>query len=85
VATSIHNAKLLEKTTRQAQRERMLLETTAKIRNSSDLEAILSTTADELRKILNVRKARLEIDVDAALPVETGMQPSTSISDKDEV
>ena len=68
VAISIHNARLLEDTTRQAERERTLLEITSKIRNSSDMQSILTTTVSELRKILNVRRARLEIDVDAAIP-----------------
>ena len=73
VAISIHNARLLESTTRQAERERALLEITNKIRNSSDMQSIMSTTAGELRKILKVHRARLEIDVDAALSSTRGV------------
>ena len=67
VAVSIRNARLLENATRQAERERKLYEITSKIRNATDMQAIIRTTAVELRKAMKVQRARIDIDVDTAL------------------
>jgi len=76
VAVSIRNVRLLESTSRQAERERLLYEITRKIRNSPDMQTIIQTTATELQKALNTRCTRIEIDVDTALQLSnTESQP----------
>ena len=63
VAVAIRNARLLESTHDQAERERLLFQITGKIRAASDMQTILETTATELRKVLNARRADIQIGV----------------------
>lgn len=67
IAVSIRNALLLESTNKQAEMERQLFEITSKIHNSINMETIIHTAATEIQKALKVRRARIEIDVDATL------------------
>lgn len=64
VAVAIRNARLLESTHKQAEREKLLFEITNKIRLASDIKTILATTATELREALNARQAGIKIGVD---------------------
>jgi len=61
VAVSIRNTRLLEQTRRQAQHERLLHETTSKIRSSVDIQRILETTAKEISRAIGARRAHIEI------------------------
>jgi len=67
VAISIHTTRLLESTSQQAERERLLYEITSKIRSSTDMQSIIEITAMELQKAFNAQRARIDIDVDTAL------------------
>jgi GAF domain-containing protein len=68
VAVAIRNARLLESAHQQAERERLLLEITNKIRLASNMKTILSVTATELREALNARWAAMKIGVDVIEP-----------------
>lgn len=61
LAAIIANARLLEQIRYQAERERALYEITSKIRRSTDMQAILATTASELTKAVGARSARIKI------------------------
>ena len=61
LAAIIANARLLEQLRSQAERERAIYEITSKIRRSTNMETILSTTASELTKAVGARRARIRI------------------------
>lgn len=63
LAAIIANARLLQQMRRQAERERMLYEVTSRIRRSTNVQTILSTTADELTKAIGARHAKIQIRV----------------------
>ncbi len=62
LAAVIANARLLEQIRGQAERERLLFEITSKIRRSTDMDTILSTTASELIKVLGARRTRIRVE-----------------------
>ncbi len=64
LAAIIANARLLQQVRRQAERERTLYEVTSRIRRSTDIQTILSTTADELTKAMGARHAKIKIAID---------------------
>jgi GAF domain-containing protein len=64
VAAGLRNARLLESTYRRAERDRMLHEISRKIRNSTDMQTILKTTAQELGKYTGARRAHIELGSD---------------------
>ena len=66
LAAIIANARLLQRVRRQAERERMLYEVTSKIRRSTNIQTILSTTANELTKAVGAQHAQVKIALDAA-------------------
>ncbi len=61
IAVVVRNARLLETSRRQAEQERLLNETIDKIRRSSDMHAIVRTTAEELAQILGAARASVKI------------------------
>jgi GAF domain-containing protein/HAMP domain-containing protein len=61
IGTAVQTARLLERTTRQADREKLLHEITAKIRRSTDMRTILATTASEIGKSLGAFRTSFEI------------------------
>ena len=61
LAAVIANARLLEQLRAQAERERAIYEITSKIRRSTNIEAILATTASELTKAVGARQAHIQI------------------------
>jgi GAF domain-containing protein len=65
LAAIIANARLLEQIRHQVERERLLYEITSKIRRSTDMHTIMSTTVGELSKALGARRARIKIDIDS--------------------
>jgi len=59
VAVAIRNARLLESTHRQAERERALNEITAQIRSSGSAQKILQTATEEVARLLGASRARM--------------------------
>lgn len=72
LAAVIANARLLEQIRGQAERERLLFDITSKIRRSTDMDTILSTTASELIKVLGARRTRIQVDPSVARVIESG-------------
>jgi GAF domain-containing protein len=71
-AGAMERARLLEEAQRRADRERLISETTARIRESLDVETVLNTAAGEIGRALGL----------AALDVRLGMElADTEISD----
>lgn len=67
LAAIIANARLLEQIRLQVERERLVYEVTSRIRRSTDIQSILSTTASELTRITGSKKTRIRI-----APVDDG-------------
>ncbi len=61
LAAIIANARLIEQVRRQVDRERLLYDVTSKIRRSTDLQTIMTSTATELSKALGARRTRIRI------------------------
>ncbi len=61
VAVTVRNARLLEISQRRTERERLLNQISSKLRSSTDINAILATTADELCKALGARRVHIKI------------------------
>lgn len=62
LAAIIANARLLEQIRHQVDRERLLYEVTSKIRRSTNMQTIISTTASELSRALGARRTQITID-----------------------
>jgi PAS domain S-box-containing protein len=60
-ALALENARLFEDTQARAQREQLINTITARIRASTEMEAILKTTAEELSRVLNLSRARIRL------------------------
>jgi len=67
LAAIIANARLLQQVRRQAERERLLREITTKIRRSTNIQTILSTTAKELTKAVGAQHTQVKIAVNDKL------------------
>lgn len=65
VAPTIRNARLLAVTQETAERDRQLYEITSNIRQATSIPEILELTTRELSKVLNLKKAKIEINTDA--------------------
>jgi GAF domain-containing protein len=63
LAAIIANARLLEQIRTQAERERILFEISDKIRRTTDMETILTTTVSELTRAVGANSARIKIGV----------------------
>jgi GAF domain-containing protein len=63
LAAIIANARLLEQIRAQAERERILFEISDKIRRTTDMETILTTTVSELTRAVGANRARIKIGV----------------------
>jgi GAF domain-containing protein len=63
LAAIIANARLLEQIRSQAERERILFEISDKIRRTTDMETILTTTVSELTRAVGANSARIKIGV----------------------
>jgi len=63
LAAIIANARLVEQIRKQAERERMLYEITSKIRRSTDMQTILSTTISELSRVTGARRTQVKIGI----------------------
>ena len=61
LAAIIANARLVEQIRKQAERERLLFEITSKIRRSTDMQTILSTTINEIQRATGARMTRVTL------------------------
>ena len=61
LAAIIANARLLEQIRAQAERERILFEISDKIRRTTDMQTIISTTASELTRAVGANSARIKL------------------------
>ena len=61
LAAIIANARLVEQVRNQAEYNRLIYEITSKIRRSTDMQTILTTTASELTKALGARYTKITI------------------------
>lgn len=61
LAAIIANARLLEQIRTQAERERILFEISDKIRRTTDMETILTTTASELTRAVGAMGAKIKL------------------------
>jgi GAF domain-containing protein/HAMP domain-containing protein len=61
LAAIIANARLLEQIRLQVERERVLYEVTSRIRRSTDIQSILTTTASELTRVTGSKLTRIKI------------------------
>ncbi len=66
IAQAVENARLVEQTQRTAQRERMINEINARVRQSVDLEAILRTAVNELGQSLKAARVVARVGTTAA-------------------
>jgi GAF domain-containing protein len=65
LAAIIANARLLEQIRAQAERERVLYEITDKIRRTTDMQTILTTTVSELTRAVGANHARIKVGIDS--------------------
>ena len=63
LAAIIANARLLEQIRAQAERERILFEISDKIRRTTDMETILTTTVSELTRAVGASSARIKVGI----------------------
>ena len=63
LAAIIANARLVDQIRKQAERERLLNEISSKIRRSTDMNTILTTTVQELHRITGARKTQIDIGI----------------------
>jgi len=61
LAAIIANARLVEQVRNQAEYSRLIYEITSKIRRSTDMQTILTTTASELTKAVGARYVRIAV------------------------
>ncbi|HKJ39030.1 MAG TPA: GAF domain-containing protein [Anaerolineales bacterium] len=75
LAAIIANARLLEQIRAQAERERVLFEITDKIRRTTDLQTILTTTVSELARATGANKVHIKVGSNAE-------EPQTKVDDE---
>jgi GAF domain-containing protein len=78
LAAIIANARLVEQIRKQAERERLLYEITSKIRRSTDIQTILSTTINEISRATGARKTQISVGIEKGEAGLTKVKPSTS-------
>jgi GAF domain-containing protein len=61
LAVAIQNARLFERTARQARRERLVVDITSKIRAAGDMDGMLRTAVEELRVALGTTRAAVRL------------------------
>jgi GAF domain-containing protein len=71
LAAIIANARLLEQIRTQADRERILYEITDKIRRTTDMQTILTTTVSELTRAVGANRAHIKIGIHSAAEKKT--------------
>ncbi len=72
VAQALETAHLLDETQRRARREQLVTEITGKIRSAPDMDGILRTAVQEMRRVLNVSHGLIRLGTETHLrPPET--------------
>jgi len=66
LAAIIANARLLEQIRSQVERERVLFEITDKIRRTTDMQTILTTTVSELTRAIGANHAHIKVGINAS-------------------
>jgi sigma-B regulation protein RsbU (phosphoserine phosphatase) len=74
LAAIIANARLLEQIRAQAERERVLFEISDKIRRTTDMETILTTTLSEITRAVGANSARIKVGVNPSNPNNKRME-----------
>lgn len=64
----IANTRLLAQVRQQTERQRKLFEIASKIRRSVDIESILKISTEELARVMNAHRARIELGTGSASP-----------------
>jgi GAF domain-containing protein len=68
VALALENARLFDQTQRRAQRERLISEIAGKMRAAPDVEGILRTTVQEIRRALGVSHGVIRLRTQGLVP-----------------
>lgn len=68
LAAIIAHSRLLEQFRQQIENDRLLYDITTKIRRSTNIQAILETTADEISRAVGARRTRVSIEVQPTKP-----------------
>jgi GAF domain-containing protein len=71
LAAIIANARLLEQIRAQAERERVLYEITDKIRRTTDMQTILTTTVSELTRAVGANRAYIKVGLNPSAEKKT--------------
>jgi GAF domain-containing protein/HAMP domain-containing protein len=64
VAVAIENARLIEQTERRAERERIIIDINSRMLAANDLHDIVQIAGDELARVLNVARTKVEISAE---------------------
>ncbi len=77
LAAIIANARLVGHIRKQAERERLLYEITSKIRRSTDIQTILSTTINEISRVTGAEKTRISVGINKnqSVPIDEKLSP----------
>ena len=77
LAAIIANARLVGHIRKQAERERLLYEITSKIRRSTDIQTILSTTINEISRVTGAEKTQISVGIDKnqSVPIDEKLSP----------
>ena len=78
LAAIIANTRLVEQIRKQADRERLLHEITSKIRRSTDMKTILSTTIDEINRATGARRTQISVGVEKSKVASSSEEPSAN-------
>lgn len=81
LAAIIANARLVDQIRKQAERERLLNEISSKIRRSTDMQAILSTTIQEIHRVTGARRTQISIGTIADEPVANDTESQTNMDE----
>lgn len=71
LAVAVQNARLFERTARQARREKLVVDITSKLRASNDVDTMLRTAVTELRQALGVSHGAVRLDLQKRATGET--------------
>jgi GAF domain-containing protein len=82
---ALESARLFADTQRSAERERLIGEITAKIRASTDMKAILETTAAELGQVLGTSRAVVRLSAGKQGPVDAGVRMDAQPQESNEL
>lgn len=75
VAVAINNTRLIQNSQARAERDRQLLAITQKIRYAVDVNSVVTTTAQELAKALNIRRAQIALSIEPLSEKKNGDDP----------